>query len=189
MNGVQIDGEHGPARSIAAAAAAASDAIVGVLLRDGERVHILAAEPVDEEPLRTFLAELSSESIRQRFFAPSIDVDHVALWAVTPDDGRENLVAMNDDGRIIGHAVLAGIGTTLPEFGVEVADDQHRNGVATALLRRLTADARSLGAQRLKGHVLEDNAPMLHLLRSRFETRERRAGGAVIVELDLSARG
>jgi RimJ/RimL family protein N-acetyltransferase len=186
---MKSDGERGTPRSIAAAAAAASEAIVGVPLRHGGRVHILTADPVDEEPLRAFLADLSSESIRQRFFSPGIDVDHVALWAVTPDDGRENLVAMNDDGRIIGHAVLAGIGTTLPEFGVEVSEDQHCNGVATALLKRLTADARSLGAQRLKAHVLEDNAPMLHLLRSRFKTGERHAGGAVIVELDLHARG
>ncbi len=50
------------------------------------------------------------------------------------------------------------------EFAVLVRSDQQRRGLGRLLMQALMAHAAARGTQRLVGHVLRDNAPMLQLL-------------------------
>jgi GNAT superfamily N-acetyltransferase len=159
-----------------------------VRLRDGARMRIRTAEPFDEAALRSFLDELSPESVRH-FSATGVDAADSARWLVEHEPDRQSLIAVRDDGRIVGHAVGTGIGTTTPELAVVVADDHRRRGVAGALLERLAYEARARGVPRITVDVPHDAAAMLGLLRDRFTIHERRVNGAVSIELVLRAPG
>jgi acetate---CoA ligase (ADP-forming) len=156
-----------------------------VRLRDGERIAVRAARPADEHALRGFFAGMSAESRRLRFFTPAVDIARAAHCAATGTTERENLVAVTRAGRIVGHALVVGLGAQTAEVAVEVAEHHRHHGLAGELLERLADDARARGTRRLVAYVLPDNGDMLAILRHRFAAREHRDDGVVTVDIEL----
>ena len=67
-----------------------------------------------------------------------------------------------------------------------IVDEYQGQGIGAALLRHLTAIARSAGLRKLIAEVLAENAPMLKVFeRSGLDYRTKRNSGVVHVTLRL----
>ncbi|BAU47657.1 acetyl-CoA synthetase [Sulfurifustis variabilis] len=140
-------------------------------LPDGTDIVIRPIRPEDAEIEQTFVRKLSSRSKYFRFMQTlreltpemlvrftQIDYDReLALIAVTRQDGHDVEIGvtryvLNPDGES-------------GEFALVVADEWQAKGIGSRLLGALIDAARSRGLRSIDGEVLEENAPMLHLVR------------------------
>lgn len=140
-------------------------------LPDGTDILIRPIRPEDAEIEQTFVRRLSSRSKYFRFMQTlreltpemlvrftQIDYDReLAFIAVTRQDGRDVEIGvtryvLNPDGES-------------GEFALVVADEWQAKGIGSQLLTTLIDAARARGMKSLDGEVLEENAPMLHLVR------------------------
>ena len=139
-------------------------------LSDGRKVEIRAQRPEDREALLVAFKRASKESIYHRFFAVKrtlseqnahffLDIDfvrHVALVAVTNEDGKP---------AIIGGCRYVVIEPGRADLAFSVIDDYQRRGLGTALMLHLVVIAREAGLRELVADVLADNTPMLKVFR------------------------
>lgn len=135
------------------------------------RVVVRPVLPQDDVPTAAFFAQLSGETRRSRFLAPTREVApwiiqaftridyqvHVALVAEVFVDGVETVIAearyvRGEDGRSA-------------EFAITVAEAWQGLGIAGKLLAKLGCHAAAAGVERLAGETLAGNAGMLHLAR------------------------
>jgi GNAT superfamily N-acetyltransferase len=160
-------------------------------LRDGRPIQIRGLRPYDRAALLTAVGQSSPRSLYRRFFSLKRDfteeeiaryvnvdfVNHVALVAALDEGGREIIIAG-------GRYVLADPETA--ELAFVVIDQFQRQGVGAALLRHLTAIARSVGLKELTAEVLAENIPMLKVFeRSGLCPSTTREAGVVHVALKL----
>lgn len=141
-------------------------------LSDGRTVTIRPIRATDEAPEREFFDRLSGETRYLRFLkwvqAPSermihfftdIDYDqHMAFVCATEKDGAEQVVGearyvVNADGKSC-------------EFGIVIADDWHKTGIAGLLMEALIGAARARGLTAMDGLVLATNSEMLRFTRA-----------------------
>jgi len=160
------------------------------VLRDGRTVEIRALKPDDRDSLLAAIGRASTQSVFRRFFSVkrgfseqeiaffvNIDfVDHVALVAVTEDNGT----AITGGGRY----VVAQPGKA--EVAFAVVDAYQGQGLGTALMRHLVAIARAAGLKELVAEVLPNNVPMLKVFEnSGLPMTMKGQAGVVHVMLDL----
>jgi GNAT superfamily N-acetyltransferase len=130
-----------------------------------------------------FLESLSLESRRLRFFTPALDLEAAARWAADADGmDRIGLIAIDSQGRIVGHAVCARLYGRRGEVAVEVAEDHRHLGLASLLLRQVAHDAERQGIRTLVAEVLPDNHEMLAVFHDEFQAGQRASKGEVDVE-------
>jgi RimJ/RimL family protein N-acetyltransferase len=162
------------------------------LLRDGRRIGIRAIKPSDRAALLAAVDHASFRSRYRRFFGVkhgfsekeisyflNVDfVNHVALVAVTSEDGREIIVGG-------GRYVVVVPGTA--ELAFMIVDEYQGKGLGSALLRDLVALARSAGLKELIAELLPDNFAMLKVFEnSGLGVSTTREAGVVQVSLRLS---
>ena len=76
-------------------------------------------------------------------------------------------VVLPDEGERLAHLarnVIEASGETC-EFALVVADELHRKGIGSALMKTLMRLARERGLKTMNGEVLQGNAPMLRLMK------------------------
>ena len=168
-----------PTLPVISAAAPAEKQAVGdlVRLRKGSCVWIRPVLPSDELALRLFLGELCPETLRLRFFSGAIDLGEAAHWATRPAAGLYGLVAQDEKGRIVGHAVYVRLAPERAEVAIEVADPLHGCGLGTILIERLAAIAEQGGITHFVAEVLSENRAMLDVFREGFDGRVVRHDG------------
>ncbi len=142
-----------------------------VALRDGSAVTIRQVRPDDEGALKVFLTGLCAEARRLRFFGAIATMDWAAHWAADADERRCGLVAHDETGMIVGHAVFIAINATRAEVAVEVADHLHGRGLGTVLIERLAMIAEQRGIKHFVAEVLCENRAMLDVFREGFDAR------------------
>ena len=136
-------------------------------LADGRTVTIRPIRHDDDARERDFLDHVSQETWYRRFhkfvaapsdklvhFLTDIDYDqHVAFVCVAPRDGTEEVVG---EARyvVIPHSRSC-------DFGIMIADDWHKTGIAGLLMEALIRAARERGLERMEGLVLSSNRAML----------------------------
>ena len=162
------------------------------LLRDGRQVEIRALCPADRPELLEAATRTSDRSLYRRFFgvrrtfseaevAAFVNIDfvnEVALLAVTREDGRE-VVAGG------GRYIVVQPGTA--ELAFMVVDEFQGLGLASALLRHLTALARAAGLREFLAEVLSDNTEMLRVFeRSGLRMERRRENGVLHISLHIA---
>jgi len=162
------------------------------LLRDGRQVEIRALRPADRPELLEAATRTSDRSLYRRFFgvrrtfseaevAAFVNIDfvnEVALLAVTREDGRE-VVAGG------GRYIVVQPGTA--ELAFMVVDEFQGLGLASALLRHLTALARAAGLREFLAEVLSDNTAMLRVFeRSGLRMERRRENGVLHISLHIA---
>ena len=139
-------------------------------LRDGRKVEFRAQRPEHREALLVAFKRASEERVYHRFFAVKrtfseqnphffLDIDfvrHVALVAVTNEDGKP---------AIIGGCRYVVIEPGRADLAFSVIDDYQRRGLGTALMLHLVVIAREAGLRELVADVLADNTPMLKVFR------------------------
>jgi GNAT superfamily N-acetyltransferase len=172
-----------------------------VVLRDGTVASIRVARAQDGEALRQFFHDLSPESRRRRFFTPSEPSDviiHRLADAHDPDRALTLIVDRYVDGgsaepseknvRPIATASYLGVNHQVAEVAFAVDDRFQGKGLASMLLERLAVIAAQHGFERFLASTLVDNAAMLEVFRdSGFEIRSKSSGGAVELQLSLTA--
>ena len=85
--------------------------------------------------------------------------------------GRCGLVAHDETGAIVGHAVFIVLDATHAEVAVEVADHLHGRGLGTLLIERLAMIAEQRGITHFVAEVLCENRAMLDVFREGFDAR------------------
>ncbi len=161
-------------------------------LHDGSVIHMRAIRPNDDERLRAFHRQLSPDAIIFRFFhmlpeLPIRDAEHfthvdyvnrMALLATTGTKATED---------IIGVVRYDRIGDSTAEVAFVVADPWQGHGIATALLHRLAAYARTKGISTFVAITMGSNARMIEVLRnSGFPLTVRYSQGTLEVQLDIT---
>jgi len=162
------------------------------VLRDGRRMEIRALRPRDRADLLAAVGRVAAPSLYRRFlgakhgftekevdFFSNVDfVDHVALVAVMPEEGRETIVG--GARYIVGQPGEA-------EVAFMVVDDHQGLGIGAALMSHLAAIAHGAGIRKLIADVLSDNAAMLTIFKkSGFPLSTKRESGVIHVTIELS---
>lgn len=158
-----------------------------VRLRDGSRVTLRPMTAQDEPALRSFLAGMSVQARRMRFFTGAVDVASAAHSTSATGGGRFGLVAHDETGVLVAHALYVQLDAARAEVAVEVADHLHDRGLGTILIERLAAVAERRGITHFVAEVLPENRAMLEVFRDGFDAHVALGGGTDTVELPTSA--
>lgn len=142
-----------------------------VHLRDGSVVSIRPVRNGDEAALGLFLADLCPETRRLRFFSVTIDTARAAHWAADTTTGHYGLLAHDETGRVLGHALYIQMTATRAEVAVEVDDHFHGHGLGTILIERLAIEAERRGITHFVAEVLCENRAMVDVFREGFDAR------------------
>ncbi|HEV3318114.1 MAG TPA: GNAT family N-acetyltransferase [Solirubrobacteraceae bacterium] len=148
-----------------------------VVLRDGSSVTIRPASTKDEPALRTFLEGLCLEARRLRFFTGAANIASAAHLAAVTDANHYGLVAHDELGVLVGHAIYVQLDEARAEVAVEVADHMHGRGLGTGLIERLAVVAEQRGITYFVAEVLCENRAMLDVFREGFDGRVVRHEG------------
>jgi GNAT superfamily N-acetyltransferase len=158
-------------------------------------IQIRPIEPADKPELAAAFSRLSPESRYRRFLSPNSSLSDDDLRYLTEVDhsDHEALVAIDPGGgQGIGVARYVRLEDRpeTAELGVVVSDDRQGEGVGSLLLQRLALRARENGIERFSALILEENRPMLSLIRELGDvTVGERESGAVQVEVKLPDEG
>jgi RimJ/RimL family protein N-acetyltransferase len=162
----------------------------------GLKLRIRPLEADDKELLVDGFEQLSERSRYRRFFRPLDRLSTRDLAYLTEIDHRDHeaLAALDPDtGRLIGVARYVRSGDPeYAEVSVVVGDPWQRQGVATALLERLTQRARTAGITHFVALVMDENVEALKLFERRAPngaTPRRSRSGHLEVLLDLPEPG
>jgi GNAT superfamily N-acetyltransferase len=176
-----------PESLAAIATTVASDVPELVRLRDGSHVTLRAVGPGDEPALYSFLAGLCEQARYLRFFTGGANLASVAHAAAADGPDRYGLLAHDEAGAVVGHAVYVQLGDKRAEFAVEVADRLHDRGLGTILIERLASVAEEHGITRFVAEVLPQNHQMLAVFRDGFDAQVALRDGCDAVEFPTSA--
>ncbi len=158
-----------------------------VRLRDRSSVAVRPASARDEPALESFLSGLCLEARRLRFFSGGADMSLAAHLMAAAGAGRFGLVAHDEAGVLVGHAVYIQIDETRAEVAVEVADCMHGLGLGTILIERLALVAEQRGVTHFLAEVLPDNRAMLDVFRDGFDARLSFHDGTDAVEFPTAS--
>ncbi|MEI6985314.1 MAG: bifunctional acetate--CoA ligase family protein/GNAT family N-acetyltransferase [Rhodospirillaceae bacterium] len=154
-----------------------------ITLRNGNQVLFRPIRPEDEPAHHAFIAKLTPEDIRSRFFGFVRGLDHNQMARLTQIDyDREmafiatvsnppgtNQPGQDHDG---GEPSTLGVVRTITdsdnmvaEFSMVVRSDLKGQGLGSRLLNKMISYCRSCGTREIEGQVLLDNRDMLRLMR------------------------
>lgn len=134
-------------------------------LRDGQRVVIRQLLPDDDALYPEFLAGVTADDLRLRFFAPTAEVGAGLVEKLTHYDPKRAMafIALSEDektmlGVVRLHDDPTGDGA---EFAVLVRSSLKGHGLGWLLIRRMIEYARQKGLGAVHGQVLPENSTML----------------------------
>jgi len=165
------------------------DAIATARLITGRPVHITVARPTDLSTVKAFYEHLDDASTYTRFFGIRRHIPIDEMRAVVGASPTHVTLLAWSDGRMVGIGEYIVVANTLDaEVAFAVADDHHREGIATLLLERLAVIAHDRGLLRFTAMVLPQNTDMRLVFRTVGLTAHTAYDdGAVLVTLDLSS--
>jgi len=158
-----------------------------VVLRGGETVVIRPLISGDEAAVAGWFEALSAETRYARFLSCQKRLDRRTQSDLATVDhfDREAVAAVATDGSTIGIAGYTRVGTSsTAELAVAVADSWLGQGIATMLLERVTALARTRGFGCFTALCLASNHPVIRLL-SRLGPTTVGAADVGLVELRI----
>jgi len=153
----------------------------------------LAGRPKGAEKLLLGFEELSPESRYKRFLSPMAKLDPAWVRYFTEIDHHDHEALMAESaatGEPVGVARYIRLRDqpAAAELAVTVVDPWQGKGAATALLRLLSARARSEGITRFRATCLGENRTMLNLMRELGNKHSEKAGSGVVeIEVELPA--
>lgn len=158
-----------------------------VRLRDGSRVVVRPVREQDEPALRGFLADLCGRARYLRFFSGAPDVASAARLAAATGTDRYGLLAHDETGVLVGHALYIQFDDARAEVAVEIADHLHGRGLGTILVERLAIVAEEHDITRFMAEVLPQNQAMLAVFRDGFDAQVTVLDGSDAVDFPTSA--
>jgi GNAT superfamily N-acetyltransferase len=138
-------------------------------LPDGRAFAIRPIRPSDAGDLQDGLRRLSQETIQRRFLGAKPRFTAAELRYLTEVDGVNHLalVAHEHPGGpvvAVARAVRRPDDPAEAEWAIVVADPLQRQGLGSALVRALAAEAQRMGVRRFTGTVAGENRAVLRLL-------------------------
>lgn len=161
------------------------------------RTHLnLFLRPVkisDEPKLKEFFYALSDESLLRRFFSVRRDMPHHRLQEFAVIDFSQEMVLLAIH-QLEHQEIIVGLGQYAlnediytAEIAFVVRDDWQNQGIATELLRHLTALAKKQGLLGFTASVLFENRSMIHVFEKMgFDIRRQMQDG--VYELQMGFR-
>ncbi len=137
-----------------------------VQLRDGTRIFLRVLQPGDAALYPDFLAEVTAEDMRLRFFAPVRELRRELIAKLTELDPAQAMafVALDEsNGKLMGVARLHYDDGKNGEYGVLVRSRVKGLGLGWLLMTCIVQYARAIGLQQVHGLVLAENAAMLKM--------------------------
>jgi acetyltransferase len=137
-------------------------------LADGRTVLIRPIRADDETEEQRFFAGLSDEAKSMRFmkFVGALNERLIHSFSHVDYEARMAFVCEHK-GRIVGEARYSALPYERScDFGIVIADDWHRSGIAGLLMDALIRHARAQGFDTMEGMVLRLNHPMLKFVRA-----------------------
>ena len=158
-------------------------------LPDGTRVMLRPLGPGDALLLREAVLRLSERSRYLRFHGPKTELSDEELRHLTDVDGEERLALGAFSGQQlvgVGQFFRGGAVPDAADLALTVADPFQGRGLGALLLARLRLAALERGIARFTGQVLDENRPMLGLLRKLHARLGLPSWGVRSVDLPLS---
>jgi len=161
-------------------------------LRNGEAMAVRPMRPEDEPAIAHFLAGISPEDLRLRFFHAVKDFSHQFTARLTQLDYARSMafVALDAKGEITGVARLHSDSRyENAEYAILIASALKGKGLGWALMQLLIDYAKAEGLKYLSGQVLHENTMMLTMCRELgFSiSSDTQDAGIAVVSLDLAA--
>lgn len=136
-----------------------------VTLRDGEKVLIRPLRPEDVGLYPDYLAEVTADDLRLRFFAPMRELSPDLFEELTHYDPQHAMafIAISEaSGRMLGvvrlHDDPSGDGG---EFAILLRSRLKGHGLGWLMMKHMIAYAREKGLATVHGQVLAENSTML----------------------------
>lgn len=180
---------RGPRRERTAATRASSRPRL-VTLRDGTTALLRPITPADRQALQQGLQELSETSRYRRFLSPLATLSEAKLRYLTEIDYLDHMAwGLGDPasgaGWGIGRYVRLADEPTVAEPAIAVIDARQRRGIGTLLLDALCRSAAANGIDTFRSFVLEENTPVLTLLRNLGADPQPAEPGVLRVDLPV----
>jgi acetyltransferase len=154
-----------------------------------DRMTIRPIRPEDAAAHTAFFARISPQDIRYRFFSAmrELSAEQTARLTQIDYDREMAFIAVNETtGDTVAVARLAcDSDGRSGEFAIIVQADMKGRGLASHLLQRLIAWARTRGLTEVVGQILSDNHPMLAFIRHMGFTVRRMADDPEVMEAKL----
>jgi len=135
--------------------------------RGGERVLIRPLRPEDTVLYRDFLADVSAEDLRLRFFAHITELSAAEIDKLSHLDYRHEMafIALDEDtGRMLGLVRLKDeLDEETAEFAILVRSKLKGHGLGWLLMKHIIAYAKDKGLKAVRGQVLAENRTMLQM--------------------------
>lgn len=164
-----------------------------IRLDDDRPILLRPIRPDDESDHYAFLARLSPEDIRFRFFGKIGEMSHDQMYGLTHIDYDDHMAFIASAQKPGGGHETMGVVRTIAdpadgsaEFAIVVRSDFKEHGLGGKLLLKIIAYCRDHGLKVLVGYVMPDNVRMLHFTRDLgFKAHHRIDEGDVEVVLEL----
>ena len=164
--------------------------------RNGTEITIRPIRPEDEPLMVKFHETLSEQTVYMRYFSPlklQQRVAHERLSRICFIDYDSEMVLVatrrnpeTDETQILGAGRLTkSKWQNEGEFGLLVGDEFQGYGLGKMLLDRVIEVGKQEGLERIIGHILADNSPMLNLMESKHFTIKREEGNTILATLYL----
>ena len=166
------------------------------IAKSGNEVIIRPIRPEDEPLMVKFHETLSERTVYMRYFSPlklQQRVAHERLSRICFIDYDREMVLVGcrrdpetDEVQVLGAGRLTKQhGRNEAEFGIVVGDRYQGYGLGTELLLRLVEVGRAEGLDRIVGHILPDNTPMIALSEELGFKTSRGEDNVVLAVLEL----
>jgi acetyltransferase len=136
-----------------------------VTLRDGEKVLFRPLKPEDARLYPDFLAEVSEDDLRLRFFAAMREVSHELIDKLIHYDPTRAMafIAIDEQsGRMLGVVRLHDDPNGKDaEFAILVRSRLKGHGLGWLMMKHMIAYAKDKGLRTVHGQVLSENSTML----------------------------
>jgi RimJ/RimL family protein N-acetyltransferase len=136
-------------------------------LRDGEKVLIRPLKVEDAALYPDFLAEVSADDLRLRFFVPMREVRHELIDKLIhydPDHAMAFIAIAVTSGRMLGVVRLHNDpGDDSGEFAILVRSGLKGHGLGWLMMKNMIAYAQEKNLETVHGQVLAENATMLQM--------------------------
>ena len=138
-----------------------------VTLRDGEKVLIRPLAVEDAALYPDFLAEVTADDLRLRFFAPmrQVSPDLIdKLIHYDPDKAMAFIAVAEATGRMLGVVRLHDdTDGKAAEFAILLRTRLKGHGLGWLMMKHMIANAKDKGLETIRGQVLTENTTMLQM--------------------------
>jgi acetyl coenzyme A synthetase (ADP forming)-like protein len=157
-----------------------------VALRDGTTIRIRPIKPSDGDGLQAMVSRMSRQSVYHRFFQVKTHLEPEEVEAFTNIDYLDHMAlvaARGDDIIGVGRYWRDEASPELADVAFAVVDAEQGKGIATRLVRYLTAYADKEGITAFRASVLADNHVMIRVFRNAgYPMRREESEGIYKVE-------